>query len=75
MRLALGLFAETDFRHGIVSPAVLLLGRAAGETRAKSAGEVGRAVFLAGTAVEYMENSGRMVPETFGLLGRLARTL
>lgn len=73
LQLALNVFSETDYRHAIVNSAVLLLARAALETKPQSRADCVLAVYVAALLEEYMQVSRRFVPEAFSLLRALSR--
>jgi nucleolar protein 14 len=78
LRLLPRIFPATDFRHPVVTPALLYIGQALSQCPILTPTDVERGLFVAALAVQYTEGAGRLMPEVFAfvlsLLGAMAGT-
>lgn len=68
LRLLPRIFPVTDFRHPVVTPALLYLGQALSQCPVVTPTDVERGLFVAALAVQYTEGAGRLMPEAFAFL-------
>jgi len=68
LRLLPHIFPVTDFRHPIVTPALLYMGQALSQCPVVTPTDVERGLFVAALVIQYTEGAGRLVPEVFAFL-------
>lgn len=68
LRLLPQLFPVTDFRHPVVTPALLLLGQALSQCPIVCSSDLEAGLFCATLALHYTEKAGRLVPEVVAFL-------
>ncbi|KAM3575098.1 hypothetical protein VYU27_003012 [Nannochloropsis oceanica] len=78
LRLLPRIFPATDFRHPVVTPALLYMGQALSQCPILTPTDIERGLFVAALAVQYTEEAGRLMPEVhafvLSLLGAMAGT-
>jgi len=75
LRLLPRVFCATDFRHPVVTPALLYMGQALTQCPLLRPRDVERGLFVAALALQYTEESGRLMPEFFAFLQSLLAAL
>lgn len=65
LQLLAKLFPVTDFRHTVVTPALLLMGQCVSQCPLATPSDVASAVVVCGLLVAYTEQASRVVPEVF----------
>jgi nucleolar protein 14 len=68
LRLLPRIFPVTDFRHPVVTPALLYMGQALSQCPVVTPTDVEGGLFVAALAVQYTEGAGRLMPEAFAFL-------
>lgn len=68
LRLLPRIFPVTDFKHPVVTPALLYMGQALSQCPVVTPTDVERGLFVAALVVQYTEEAGRLVPEVFTFL-------
>lgn len=68
MRVLGHLFPVTDFRHGIITPALLLLGQMIAQAPVVSLLDLVKGIFSAGLMIEYTKDAMRLPLEAFTFL-------
>uniref|UniRef100_T1IJG7 Nucleolar protein 14 n=1 Tax=Strigamia maritima TaxID=126957 RepID=T1IJG7_STRMM len=67
-QLILILFPTSDFRHKVVTPALLFMGQILSECRPNSRQEIAKGLYLCSVFFEYISLSKRFVPEVLNYL-------
>ncbi len=82
LRLLPRIFPVTDFRHPVVTPALLYMGQAVSQCPLMTPTDVERGLFVVALMLHYTEAAGRLVPEAMafllsllGALGGSSKTL
>ncbi len=63
------IFPVTDFRHAVVTPALIYLGQILGQAQVRSLQDLQKGLFCAALAIEYTCDSKRVSPEAMSFIG------
>ena len=75
LRLVGKLYPVSDFRHNITTPLTLLLAECLATLPLRGGRDLAAGLFIAGTLLEYTQDSKRLVPEIFSFLQSALVTL